>query len=152
MTARKHFDKKLYETFDAKAKTKVLELLVPTGLKACESPKKTAVDLMVYRDRDHIFNIETEVKSVWLEDTFPYANVQFPHRKEKYALLDTPTIFVMFNGRMNKFLSVTSQDLLASPIEMVRNKYVKFGEYFFQVPLDRVSFNDLDKSIAKLGV
>lgn len=150
---RKHFDKKLYEAFDAKAKANVLKILAEVSdLKACGSPVKTDVDLMVYRDRDHIFNIETEVKVVWSEDDFPYNNVQFPQRKQKYAILDKPTIFVMFNAKMNKYLSVTSADLIKSPLEMVRNKYVKFGEYFFQVPLSRVSFNDLKKSIDKLGV
>lgn len=149
---RKKFDKKLYEACDLKAKTKAIALLKTHDLKACESPVKTDVDLMVYRDRDHLFNLETEVKLVWQEDAFPYANVQFPQRKQKYAILEKPTIFVMFNANMDKYLSVTSADLIKSPLEMVRNKYVKFGEYFFQVPLSKVSFNNLGESITKLGV
>lgn len=148
---RKHFDKNLYAAFDQKAKDKVQELLKAyPDLKSCGSPIKTDVDLMVYRDRDHIFNIETEVKAVWTSDDFPYDSVQFPYRKLKYCILTKPTLFVMFNAKMNKYLSVTSYDMMHSPVNMVRNKYVKFGEDFFQVPLDKVSFNAL--AIDKLGV
>lgn len=148
---RKQFDKALYEAYDSQAKAKVLNILNDKW-KACESPSKVAVDLMVYEGREHKFNIEVETKAVWVTDEFPYANVQFPDRKLKYCMLDKPTIFVMFNAKMNKYLSVTSKDLMNSPRVMVRNKYVRYGEEFFQVPINKVSFNDLNTSIEKLGL
>lgn len=149
---RKKFDKDLHAKHDKSAKEVAIKLLKKLGVKAVEPPRKTDVDLHVYQGEDHIYNVEVEVKNVWSGHDFPYESVQFPHRKEKYAKLDKPTIFLMFNKQLDCYLAVTGKDLLASPVAMVRNKYVKFGENFFQVPLDKVAFDDLSSAVKKLGV
>lgn len=141
---RKHFDKALYDQNDKIAKAAAKDVLFYHGYTNVEeSVKKTDVDLRVLdKDGNLLFYVEVERKAVWHTDDFPYDNVQFPERKTKYALLDKPTYYMMFSGNMKKFLVVRSKDLLTSPIEMVRNKYVSYGEMFYQVPLDRVTFND----------
>lgn len=140
---RKHFDKALYDQNDKIAKAAAKDLLACAGYKAVvESTKKTDVDLQVLDKNGNVmFYVEVERKAVWNTEEFPYKNVQFPERKTKYALLDKPTYYIMFSGNMKKFLVVKGKDLLTSPIEMVRNKYVAYGEHFYQVPLDKVSFN-----------
>lgn len=149
---RKFFDKELHAQFDGPAKNAVLKLfsdLEGYQFQVQENEKKRGVDLLVYKDDIHVFNVETEVKRVWKSE-FAYDSVQFPERKQKFAELDLPTLFIMFNHDLSEYLVVNGADLIGSPKEMVRNRYVSYGEYFFQVPLNRVLFNNLKKSIINL--
>ena len=138
---RKPFDAALYAENDALARNKVRELL-SDRFTVVDNPKRYGVDLLVYNESgEHLFNVETEIKRVWVND-FIYTSVQFPERKRKFCALEKPTYFVMFNSDLSQYLVVKGADLAASPLEMVRNKYVKFGEHFFQVTLDKVAFNN----------
>lgn len=150
--ARKRFDINLYEQNDKLAKESAIKLLDKRKYKIEENPKKRGVDLLVYNKGEHIFNIECEIKRVWTGKDFPYESVQFPERKEKFAKLDKPTLFIMFNKDQSAFLAVDSRDLVKSPKVEVPNKYVYSGELFFQVPLKKVSFNDVKSIISKLEV
>lgn len=136
----KRFDRDLYNLTDSLAKNKCVDLLVNLGYDVRENPLKTKVDLLVYKDDKHIFNVETEIKLVW-RGKFQYDSVQFPERKSKFASLEKPTYFIMWNADQSEYLVVKDKDLLSSPVQIVRNKYVKYGEYFFQVPLNKVTFN-----------
>lgn len=150
MSVRKRFDRELYNQTDKTAKTKVFDLLMPNDdIHVYENPKKTGVDILAINPdtEELLFNIECEIKKVWKTDEFPYESVQFPERKAKYAKLDKPTLFVMFNHDQSKYLVVKSDDLLASPLAEVPNKYVYKGEMFYQVPLTKVTFNDINSVI-----
>jgi len=137
---RKHFDRDLYNENDAKAKAAAKEIL--KNFKVEDNPKKTGVDLLVYNKQgEHIFNVECEIKKVWV-DKFTYTDVQFPERKSKYCLLEKPTFFIMFNKDLSQYLVVSSKNLLNSPLEIVPNKYISYGEKFFKVPLNKVLFNE----------
>jgi hypothetical protein len=138
---RKKFDRQLYDQNDNIAKTKVTEILKDYVVK--ENPRKRDVDLLIYdKDGNHLFNVEAERKLVWQGRKFPYDNVQIAGRKRKYAELDKPTYFIMFNETWDSYLVIKHTDLLASPLKVVSNKYVRFGEEFFQVPLDKITFNE----------
>lgn len=150
MSVRKRFDKELYERNDKIAKEAVLNLLDSTELHVIENTKKTQVDLLAYNSEDHVFNIECEIKRVWKDKNFQYDSVQFPERKAKYANLDKPTLFVMFNNDLTSYLVVKSEDLISSPCVEVPNKYMYKGEKFFQVPLDKVYFNDIITPIKEI--
>lgn len=146
---RKRFDRDLYEANDKLAREKVRA--VAPGFDIRDNPKKRDVDLLVYdKAGNHVANIETEIKRVWKGPDFKYDNVQFPERKAKYAKLDKPTIFVMFNEDQSKFLVVRDSDLLSSPCVVVPNKYVYAGEQFFQVPLDKVVFNGISNILQEI--
>ncbi|MEY3422569.1 MAG: hypothetical protein RIR48_2886 [Bacteroidota bacterium] len=140
----KKFDRELYEANDKLAKNAAKNVLSEFGYKNVrESTKRTDVDLIVADNTGEIlFYVEVERKLVWTEKNFKYENVQFPERKAKYAKLDKPTYFLMFSNDMENYLVVKGKDLLQSPREIVRNKYIKYGEYFFQVPLNKVTFNN----------
>lgn len=145
---RKEFSQSLYNTNDKTAKLKTINILRRVGgYTIIENPKKRGVDLLVYKDGEHVLNIEAEIKRVWRSKKFPYDNVQFPERKEKFAQLDLPTIFLMFNHDLSTYLCVLNGDLLDSPKKMVSNRFVRFGEYFFQVPEDKVFWADLKGAI-----
>lgn len=146
---RKLFDRDLYEKYDALAKDKILSLIDKRVYKVVENPKKRGVDLLVYSRKDdkHLFNIETEVKRVWKTKTFEYDSVQFPERKKKFAKLEVPTLFVMFSEDTKNYLVVKDKDLLKSPCIEVPNRYCYKGEYFYQVPLKKVSFDNIKDPI-----
>lgn len=149
---RKYFDKELYDECDSPAKNAVKNIfknLTGHVFSIEENEKKRGVDLLAYTNGDHVFNIETEVKKVWT-DEFSYDSVQFPERKQKFAELDKPTIFIMFNKDLTQYLVVNNSDLLNSPKTMVRNKYIRYGEYFFQVPLNKVVFNDIKTALINM--
>lgn len=143
---RKRFDPTLHALTDNPAREKVKELLKDSGYNVIDNPKKRGVDLLVYNEKGkHVANIECEIKLVWKALDFPYENIQFPERKEKYAILEVPTVFLMFNHDQSSYLTVTGDVLITSPKKEVPNKYVYKGEYFFQVPKDKVKFNDVVK-------
>ena len=152
---RKLFDRELYEKYDSLAKNAVKNLfkdvssLTGHDFDIQENVKKRGVDLLAYAFGNHIFNIETEVKRVW-KGEFEYDSVQFPERKQKFAELDKPTLFIMFSEDLSQYLVVNNTDLLNAPKAMVRNRYVSYGENFFQVPLDKVIFNDLRKALINM--
>jgi hypothetical protein len=147
---RKLFDKVLYEENDKNCKEALMKLMVNVNkLNIQVNPKKRGVDLLVFEKDKHIFNIEVERKRTWKKE-FLFNSVQFPERKNKYCQLELPTLFVMFNEDYSQFLAVTSKDLISSPKAMVRNKYVPYGEFFFQVPLDKVIFNNIEKAIREI--
>ena len=138
---RKKFDKALYEENDAKARKAAKEILKDYNV--IDNPRKMGVDLIVL-DKNKLdkvlFYVECECKKVW-KDKFTYDSVQFPERKLKYTQLERPTYFIMFNHDFTQYLVVKGSDLAASPLEIVPNKYITYGEKFFKVPLDKVSFN-----------
>lgn len=150
MSVRKRFDPALYAENDSIARNFVKNVLKGSEYQVMDNPKKRGVDLLVYKDSVHIANIECEIKRVWTTPDFPYESVQIPQRKEKYAILDKPTVFVMLNNDQSKYLSVKSSVLLSSPKKVVPNKYVYQGELFFQIQKDSVDFNDLLKTLKEV--
>lgn len=149
---RKRFDKELYDQCDSKAKSKAIRLVRRVkGFKARENEKKRGVDLIVSENGEDSFYIETEIKKrKWKGDKFPFPDINFPERKRKFAELDKPTLFIMFNEDLSSYLVVTSKDLLESEVKEVPNKYVFKGEKFFKVPTKKVYFNDLKGAIESL--
>lgn len=138
---RKKFDKALYEENDAKARKAAKEVL--KDYEVIDNPRKMGVDLIVLdkNNKDKVlFYVECECKRVWKKD-FLYDTVQFPERKKKYTELDKPTYFIMFNHDFSEYLVVKGSDLAASPLEIVPNKYITYGEKFFKVPISKVTFN-----------
>ncbi|HEY8365680.1 MAG TPA: hypothetical protein VIL57_00905 [Bacteroidia bacterium] len=147
---RKRFDLDLYNENDNKAKNKAKELLVNSGFDVEDNPKKRGVDLLIFKDGKHIANIECEIKKVWKGPVFRYPTIQFPERKKKFAELEIPTVFLMFNEDLSAHLAVRGSDLLKSPLVEVPNKYCFKGELFFQVPLEQTVFNDIIKVLKSI--
>lgn len=147
---RKHFDRELYNKYDVLAKDKVMDLFkdIPWEIKG--SVKKTDVDFEIYEAGEHIAYLEVEVKMNWNVEKFQYNTVQWPERKWRYAQLDKPTIFLMFNHDLSQYLTATGEVLINSKLEMVRNKYVRYGENFFKVPINEIRFNDIQAEVKAL--
>ena len=142
--SRKPFSKKLFEQNDAKARELAKKFFKEQfDVELEDHPKKYDVDLV---RKDGEGYVECEIKNVWKEEEFPYDSVQFPERKAKYTYQnDKPVIYFMLNAKCNRCLLVKGEDLLKSPLKKVWNKYMKSGdEMFFQVPLDKVEFFDIE--------
>jgi hypothetical protein len=134
---RKRFDRELYEKYDAMAKSYAQREFKKLGLGlVCEEhPQKTHVDLIVEKAPGEIlFYVETEIKTA-LDGEFPFATLQLPHRKEKFCGLDKPTLFMLFSSDGKKYFCVWDQHVVGSSLAEVSNKYIKGGEFFFQIPL-----------------
>ena len=153
MTARKRFDRELWLENDKKARNGVKKIFRGLqGFTVKDHSDHRKVDLEVFKNGKHVANVETEIKRVWRTEEFPYESVQFPERKRKFTELEKPTLFIMFNANLGSYVVVTDADLANSPSVEVPNKYVFKDEYFFQVPLDNVFFNEIKKPLRKIGV
>lgn len=150
-STRKHFDRELYNKYDVMAKAKANEIFATGGWTIENNEKKMGVDFLVFdEDDNHVAYLEVEVKTNWEEKEFPYSDVQWPERKWKYCNLDKPTIFMMFNIDASHYLTARGETLLSSKLEMVRNKYVRYGENFFKVPVSKITFDNVYKELGKL--
>lgn len=150
MSRTKRFDRELYQMYDQLAKEKVNTIIDKRRFKLQENPKKRGVDLFLLNKGEHILNIETEIKRVWKDKEFQYDTVQIPERKKKFTNLELPTLFVMFNADQSSYLVIKDTDLVKSPLKEVPNRYVFKEEYFYQVPLKKVVFNDINKVIKEV--
>lgn len=137
MAIRKRFDRDLYRKYDTLAKTATELFYSKLGFDVREHDNRYAQDLVVQGELEgHL--AECEVKLVWDGDEFPYDSVQLPERKKKF--FNEKTRFFIWNKTLTRaatFWSTDIEDL--EPVE-VPNKYVYKGEYFFQIPLDKVDF------------
>jgi hypothetical protein len=146
MSLRKRFDKELFNLYDRKARNIAKRYFAKQGIEAKDNPDKYGVDLLIYKEQQLIGYCECEVKAVWKEDQFPYGSVQIPERKAAYVYKNKlPVMFLMVNAKANRFLTVDGKDILTSPLREVSNIYLRKEELFFQVPLAKVSFHDVDK-------
>lgn len=136
---KKRFDRSLYAKYDELAKDATRLYYEGLGVLLEDNPDKYRQDL-VFVD----YLIECEVKLVWETDEFPYDTVQLPQRKSKF--FDRKTRFFIWNKHLTTaatFWSDNVKDL--EPVE-VPNKYVHKGEYFYQIPLELVTFVSIDPS------
>lgn len=130
---RKPFSKTLYNNNDP-AKQKAIDYFANQGTTAVVNPDDYGIDLIV----DDTFYCEVEVKHNWRGDSFPFNTLQIPERKTKFAKLDKPVVFMVMNSEHTHAFLTTGDDVLASPLVEVSNKYVPNGEMFFQIPTSKL--------------
>lgn len=128
----KPFDSTLYADNDG-AKHLIIDLLNSNGWNAQVNPDQYGIDLLATKGPKTIA-LEVEVKHHWKGQQFPFATVQIPARKQKFAQL-AESWFVVVNADRTFALMASGQSLLTSKLVIVPNKYVAEGEHFFQVPL-----------------
>jgi hypothetical protein len=137
------FSQKDFDNNDYVARAKMKEILESKGNIVKENPDKYGVDLFVYKEDKHIYNIEVERKHGWGDEDFGFPDINFPERKRKFATLEKPTFFVMFNKPLTRYLIVKKDDLISSPVEIVANKRHPEGEPMFKVSLDKAEFRNV---------
>jgi hypothetical protein len=137
MTIHKAFNQKLYDANDP-AKLKVLSFLNSTTNKTWEiNPDQYGVDIVCTNPEDDgLKYIEVEVKHHWKpsDKYFPFPTLQIPERKSKW--LDLPMEFWVLRSDRKLAIVASSAGLKKyAKLQVVRNKYVRDGEYFFVMPV-----------------
>jgi hypothetical protein len=133
---RKPFDKQLYKKYDQLAKS-YAESLFP-DYEVEEHKRKTHVDLVIKKNGEILFYIETEIKT-YIKDGLPfsYSTLNIPSRKFKFCNLDKPTLFILFSETGKTYFCVWDKFVRESPLEEVQNRYVRRDELFFKVDIKK---------------
>ncbi len=147
MSFKKPFSEILYNKHDFKAREKVIEIFKETfsnketTLELKEPLDKYQADIDVYKNNKLIGHLELEIKNNWINDKFPFKDVQFLERKKKY---NKKTIWVLFNKNLSRHLVAKIKDIIKCPTRNVVNKYSNGElETFYIVPISMVKFNEL---------
>jgi hypothetical protein len=127
---RKKFNKQLFKSNDIIARALAIKYWTSLGINLTNNPDKYGPDLMF----DDGSFLEVEIKHTW-GDKFPFDTIQLPERKEKFAKLGCK--FMMFNKHLTKAFIFDSDAVLNSDKQMVSNKYIPDGEYFFKIPVNK---------------
>lgn len=141
-STRKVFSKSLFDETDTSARAAAKLYWQSLGYTVDDHPDRYAVDLIVDTGTE-TFYCEVEIKKVWSGTTFKYDTLQIPERKSKFAKLDKPAYFMVFNNEVTHAFLCPSSILLSSPVVEVPNKYVYKGEMFFQVPINLISIVEI---------
>ena len=132
MFGRKAFDQLLYDDNDNRARNIVKQFFRGNVI---DNPDKFGPDLIV---NDKLF-VEVEIKHNWDDNrclSFPFGTVQLPYRKRKFLYYDKKIVFFVLSKTCNRAIIIYSKNLKEEYVKEVSNKYVKSGEYFYQIPLE----------------
>ena len=143
MDRRKKFDYELFKQNDKLARDVGKAYWKSKGKTAIDNPDRYGPDLVV----DGEFYCEMEIKRAWKGKEFKYRTCQIPHRKAKYLdkdKYDKPTHFFIINNEQKYAFYIKGEDVAASPVVEVPNKFVPKGEFFFQIPLNKLKLIDLN--------
>jgi len=136
---RKQFDQDLFDRNDRPAREATKRWLRGQGWAVTDHPNPYALDLIAIKD-DSLILAECEIKAVWEGMEFPFDTVQLPARKAKF--LHPRAVFFIWNKSLDNALYFWSKDVKHLSPVLVPNKYIKNGEYFYQIPLNLVKFPD----------
>jgi hypothetical protein len=125
----KPFSKKLYAD-DDNAKYQVVEWLKRCKYDARVNPDTYGVDVLATKNGKN-YCFEVEVKHNWTGTDFPFSNVHFSGRKQKF--IKPSTYFTMLNHKRNRIM-VVDYDALQQAIIVKKNTIYTSDERFIEVP------------------
>lgn len=130
----KRFNAALHRGNDPKSRTVVKEYLSKNGLIVEDNSNKYGVDLI---SKDGTLQIEVEHRLPWVEEEFPYAEINVPERKAKF-LREGNVQYIILSRAYDRLGIIMGRDIKSFIVDenlvMNPNKYVKNNEYFFKVP------------------
>lgn len=130
----KRFSPSLHQGNDPKSRQVVRDFLARYGLVVKDNPNRYGVDLI---SDDGLLQIEVEHRLPWVDEEFPYNEINVPERKAKF-LKDGDVQYIILSRAfdrlgiiMGKVIKpfIVDDNLVANP-----NKYVRDGEFFYKVP------------------
>jgi hypothetical protein len=136
---KKPFDKDLYSENDTLARAAGKRYWSSQGYMVEDNSDRYGPDLIVTTHEKERFYCEVEIKKVWSGKDFAYDTLQIPGRKKKFLLYEMPCMFIVFNNEQTHGFLCTHSELAVSPVVEVSNKYVRAGELFYQVPINKLS-------------
>lgn len=146
MTFKKPFSEELFENHDPKARLKVQEIFKKSKTLILKKPSdKYSADFDVFKGEKLIGHLELEVKNNWDSQKFPFNDVQFLERKQKY---DKHTVWVLFNKDLTRHLIARVREIVKCPKRQLSNRFSGGQkESFYVVPLSIVKFDGLEAMI-----
>lgn len=135
---RKPFSKRLHEGHDSKAREVAKRYWKAEGYVVLDNPNTKGVDLLIVdaKTEEVIGYVEVEVKNNWNAKTFQYDTLQIPERKGKYLELYGDKIrYMVFSKDLTQAFIADIVSFKRAALKEISNKYVRKGEYFYQVPI-----------------
>tara|TARA_R100001163_G_C5068134_1_gene207972 strand:- start:8383 stop:8796 length:414 start_codon:yes stop_codon:yes gene_type:complete len=123
----KPFNKKLHETYDERARTATKNYVKKQGHEAIDNPDKYGADLIV----EGLCYLECEIKRYWDKDYYPYYYIRLPYRKKKFANLEMPTLFYIWNNKCSAAVRIQGSKLHTAEVKEYKNSQMPKGELFF---------------------
>jgi hypothetical protein len=144
-SARKGFDSQLFNNTDMPAREVIKDYIGQSGLFVRDNPDTYGPDLIVYKGFKPLSYVEVEIKLVWKPEQyhFPWNIVQLPERKLKFLNLGLPIEFFILRADLQRAILIPDYVVANSPIEEVRNKYVKVGELFCRINISECQVIDI---------
>jgi hypothetical protein len=142
---RKQFDKEMFDITDNPAREAIRDYIGRSGLFVRDNPDTYGPDLIVYRGFKPLSYVEVEVKLVWKQEQhkFPWDTIQLPERKMKFLYLGLPIEFFILRADLERAVLIPDYVVAKSPIEEVKNKYVKEGELFCRIDIRECQVIDI---------
>lgn len=145
MSTRKPFDRGMFDATDNPAREAIRDYIGRSGLYVRDNPDTYGPDLIVYKGFKPLSYVEVEVKLVWKPEQyeFPWDTIQLPERKLKFLNLGLPIEFFILRADLEKAVLIPDYVVAKSPVEEVRNKYVKAGELFCRIDIRECQVIDI---------
>lgn len=134
MGKHKKFSPSLFKKNDPKTRRVVIQFFKKHRIYLEDNPNKFGVDLLSI---DRTLEIEVEHRNVWINDEFPYPDINLPERKLKYftsnnicyAIISKnyTHIGIIYGKTLKKYLTDVN-------LKECSNKFIKSGEYFYKIP------------------
>jgi len=145
---RKSFSKELHAKHDEKARSQAKTYWKAQGYHVVDNPNTKGVDLILINpDTEEIEGyVEVEVKNNWNAKAFQYGTLQLPERKGKYIDQYGNRIrYMVYSKDLTQAFIISSLVLKRSPLVEVSNKFVRKGEYFYQVPVAKCQLVSMEE-------
>lgn len=146
MIKKKIFEQSLHDENDAPAREAIKKLYANIGYKLIDNPDKYGIDLI---DNEGILSVEVERRLVWNTYEFPFNDVNFLQRKEKFFNISRSKIteYAIVSANFKRAGLIDRHTLMAfidltSPEESP-NKYVNDSEYFYKIPKAKFTWFDI---------
>lgn len=134
----KQFNAELHDHFDEVGRLRAYKLFKRNyGIELVDNPDEYAVDLIAMKNNKIVGYVEVEIREAW-DGLFLYDTLNIPSRKKKLLTNNLPTVLLAFNKQGTFCFICKDQTVLASPLVEIPNKYMATGEFFYQVPVNKI--------------
>lgn len=136
---RKPFEQELHDMYDAPAKSAIATYVErKCGVSVMPNSDQYGVDLLVMKHGKMVGSIEVEVRQ-WHPCPFP--TIHIPQRKQKFFAENS--LFFALTKPMTHAYWIQMKDIEQYPVKEISNYKIPRGEMFFDIPIDKFIYVDL---------
>ena len=136
MTAKRPFNRALYEAYDEPARNALVAYLESKGHTVVNNEENYNVDVVSQKGGLTYYN-EVEVKTAWKGD-WPthWAEVRLPERKKRLKVKHTDGVlnFYIFRPDFKQAWRIKDTLLTDESLKEAKGRYIHKGEKFFHIP------------------